>query len=150
MVTNVTTDTSVIIKGLIPPRRRKKDQLYETQLDLHLRSREIMSLIESGEYVNHIPLLALVETSCVVSRLTDDDESADLALSFVSQNSRLYSDADLLDRSIEIGKRTKASGFDVVFMACAEENGSILITDDRKMYERADDYGLYVKFLRDL
>jgi len=35
-------------------------------------------------------------------------------------------------------------------MACAEENGSILITDDRKMYERADDYGLYVKFLRDL
>ena len=65
-------------------------------------------------------MLALVETSCVASRLTDDDESADLALSFVSQNSRLYSDADLLDRSIEIGKRTKASGFDVVFMACAE------------------------------
>jgi predicted nucleic acid-binding protein len=50
----------------------------------------------------------------------------------VSQNSRVYSDVYLLERSIEIGVRTKASGFDVVFMACAEETGSMLITDDKK------------------
>lgn len=149
MAIRVTTDTSVMIKGLVPPRRRKKDQLYETQLSLHLRSREILSNIESGEYVNHIPMLALIEVACVVSRLSDE-ERADLALSFVSQNSRLYSDAYLLERSIEVGKRTMASGFDVVFMACAEETGSTLITDDRKMYKRANDYGLDVRFLRDL
>lgn len=149
MAIRVTTDTSVMIKGLVPPRRRKKDQLYETQLGLHLRSREILSKIESGEYINHIPMLALIETACVVSRLSDE-ERADLALSFVSQNSRLYSDAYLLERSIEVGKRTMASGFDVVFMACAEETGSTLITDDRKMYERANDYGMDVRFLREL
>lgn len=147
MAIRVTTDTSVMIKGLVPPRRRKRDQLYEIQLDLHLRSREILSKIESGEYINHIPMIALIETACVVSRLSDEDR-ADLALSFVSQNSKLYSDAYLLERSIEVGKRTKASGFDVVFMACAEETGSTLITDDRKMYEKANDYGLDVRPLR--
>lgn len=149
MDTRVTIDTSVIVKGLVPPRRRKRDQLFESQLELHLRCREILLKTESGEYINNIPLLALIETACVVSRLSDE-KRADLALSFVSQNSRVYSDVYLLERSIEIGLRTKASGFDVVFMACAEETGSMLITDDRKMYERANDYGLDVRFLRDL
>ncbi len=46
--------------------------------------------------------------------------------------------------------RTKASGFDVVFMSCAEVTGSILITDDKGMYEKAIDYGLEAKFLREL
>jgi len=34
---------------------------------------------------------------------------------------------------MEIGMRTKASGFDVVFMSCVEVTGSILITDDKGM-----------------
>jgi rRNA-processing protein FCF1 len=38
----------------------------------------------------------------------------------------------------------------VVFMACAEETGSILITDDRKMHDRANDNGLDVIFMRDV
>ncbi len=74
----------------------------------------------------------------------------ELALSFVSQNSELYSDAYLLEKAIEIGMRTKASGFDVVFMSCAEVTGSILMTDDKGMYEKARVYGLDAKFLRDL
>ena len=95
-------------------------------------------------------MIALIETVCVVARLTNDDESVELALSFVSQNSELYSDAYLLEKAIEIGMRTKASGFDVVFMSCTEVTGSILITDDKGMYEKAIDYGLEAKFLREL
>jgi predicted nucleic acid-binding protein len=60
----------------------------------------------------------------------------ELALSFVSQNSELYSDAYLLEKAIEIGRITKASGFDVVFMSCAEVTSSILITDDKGMYKK--------------
>jgi len=148
MVISVTLDTSVIVKALVPPRRRKRDELYEAQLDLHLRSREFFLKIESGEYSNHIPIIALIETACVVSRLSDEAR-ADLALDFLSRNSRFYSDGYLLERSIEIGIETKASGFDVLFMACAEKTNSKLITDDRKMQERANDYGLDVIFLRD-
>jgi len=33
---------------------------------------------------------------------------------------KLYDTADLLERSIEIGIASKASGFDVIFMACAD------------------------------
>lgn len=150
MVIDITTDTSVLIKGLVPPRRRTKDQLYETYLNIHLISKEILLKIEAANYVNHVPLIALIETACVVSRLTNDSESINLALSFVSQNSRMYADAYLLEKSIEIGTKTKASGFDVIFMACAEVCGSILITDDRKMFEKAIEYGLEAKLLRDL
>jgi predicted nucleic acid-binding protein len=149
MTIRVTVDTSVMVKGLVPPRRRKKDELYEAQLNLHLRSRGILLKVESGEYSNHIPMLALIETACVVSRLSDEMR-ANLALDYLSENARFYSDAYLMERSIEIGIRTKASGFDVIFMACAAETGSTLITDDRKMFERANDYGLDVIYLRDI
>jgi predicted nucleic acid-binding protein len=53
-----------------------------------------------------------------------------------------------MPRSIEIGKENKASGFDVLFMACAEMNGSLLLTDNRKMFEKSSEYGLEVNFLR--
>ncbi len=94
-------------------------------------------------------MVALIETASVVSRLTDDAESVSQAISFVVENSRLYPDLHLLERSIEIGRITKASGFDVLFLACAEASGSVLLTDDRKMYERAVEYGLNAWFLRD-
>ena len=54
-----------------------------------------------------------------------------------------------LKRSIEIGIKTKASGFDVIFMACADMTGSLLITDDRKMYEKSIEFGLEATLLRE-
>ena len=47
MAIRVTVDTSVMVKALVPPRRRTQDELYEAQLDLHLRSREIFFLFRS-------------------------------------------------------------------------------------------------------
>jgi len=35
------------------------------------------------------------------------------------------------------------------FLTCAEFTNSILITDDRKQYEKAKGYGLRAEFLRD-
>ena len=149
-MSDVTTDTTLIVKGLIPPRRKKRDAIYDEYLNLHRKAKNILLKIERGDLQKHIPLIALIETVCVVARLTNNDESVELALSFVSQNSELYSDAYLLEKAIEIGMRTKASGFDVVFMSCAEVTGSILITDDKGMYEKAIDYGLEAIFLREL
>ena len=85
----------------------------------------------------------------LVSRLTNDSESALLSVSFVSSHAKMYDTADLLERSIEIGIETKASGFDVIFMACADVTGSLLITDDRKMYERSRESGIDTTLLRD-
>ena len=56
MTIKVTTDTSVLVKGLVPPRRRVKDRLFTEQLNLHLRSSEILKKVEHGEYSNHVPL----------------------------------------------------------------------------------------------
>lgn len=71
MSTRVTADTSVMVKGLVPPRRRKRDQLYEVQLGLHLRSKEILSKIESGEYINHIPLGRCTKGQMILASMSD-------------------------------------------------------------------------------
>jgi predicted nucleic acid-binding protein len=145
----VTTDTTVLVRGLVPPRRKRHDVIFEEYIRLYTSASEVLRRIEQGEYQNHIPLLALIETACVVSRLTNDPESASLSVSFVSSHAKLYDTADLLERSIEIGIASKASGFDVIFMACADVTGSLLITDDRKMYERARESGIDTTLLRE-
>jgi predicted nucleic acid-binding protein len=145
----VTTDTTVLVRGLVLPRRKRQDAISDEYIRIHTSASNVLRRIETGEYQNHIPLLALIETACVVSRLTNDPESALLTVSFVSSHAKMYDTADLLERSIEIGIETKASGFDVIFMACADVTGSLLITDDRKMYERSREAGIDTTLLRD-
>ena len=140
MPTNITCDTTVIIKGFVPPKRRKHDEIYQEQLRLHNIAKEILRKIELGEYKLCIPLIAFIETACVISRLTNDEESVKLALSFLWQYAHAYPDMILFDKAINIGIKTKASGFDVLFLACAEFTNSTLITDDKKQFEKAKKY----------
>ena len=149
MVIDITCDTTVIIKGFVPPRRKKHDEIYGEQLKLHNIARGILLGVEQGTYKLHIPLIAFVEVACVVSRLTNDEESVKLAISFLWQHAKPYPDMVLFERAIKIGIDTKASGFDVLFMACADITNSVLITDDRKQSEKAKEYGLDTKFMRD-
>ncbi len=148
MIYKVTTDTSVLIKGLIPPRRKNNDSILFDSIQIHKKAASILQKIESGEYKNHIPLIALIETACVVSRLTNDPSSASLAVSFVGNNAKMYDTAILLEKSIDVGIKTKASGFDVLFIACAEMTNSTLMTDDKKMFEKACEIGVDAIFLR--
>nr|QNO48045.1 hypothetical protein IDMEPGOH_00001 [Methanosarcinales archaeon ANME-2c ERB4] len=55
----------------------------------------------------------------------------------------------LFERAIKIGMETKANGFDVLFMACADITNSVLITDDQKQSEKAKEYGVDTEFMRD-
>jgi hypothetical protein len=50
---DVTADTTVIVKGLIQPRRKKSDTIYEEYLNLHRKAKNILLKIESGIYKNH-------------------------------------------------------------------------------------------------
>jgi len=132
MPTNITCDTTVIVEGFVPPKREKHDEIYNEQLRSHNKAKEILRKVELGEYELHIPLIAFVEIACVISRLTNDEESVKLAISFLGQYAHAYPDMILFDKAIEIGTKTKASGFDVLFLTCAEFTNSILITDDKK------------------
>ena len=63
MGSRVTTDTTVLVRGLIPPRRKRRDSLTEEYLRLHTSALEVLRRIEQGKYQNHIPLIALIETA---------------------------------------------------------------------------------------
>ena len=42
MPTNITCDTMVIVKGFVPPKRKKHDKIYQEQLRLHNKAKEIL------------------------------------------------------------------------------------------------------------
>jgi len=148
--TDVVLDTSVIVKGILPPLRRKRDDIYRRQFLLHKSAKELLRKAQAGEFTLHEPLIALVETSTVLWRLSKSERIADIGVEFLETYSLFYSDAYLLGDAIRIGRATGASGFDVLFLACAKKANAKLITDDKKMYEKALEAGIKAELLRKL
>ena len=146
----VTLDTTVLAKGIIPPRRRKKDYVYEEQFRLHTIAKAVIREVENKESVMHIPSAAIVEIAAVGARLTGKEERGVQASAFVNEHGNIIYDIDLLEEAVKIASKTKTSGFDSVFIACAKTTNSILITDDRKMHDAAIKVGVKSKLLRDM
>src|SRR3989338_3618662 len=147
---NITLDTTVLAKGLIPPRRRKRDALYEEQFRLHTIAKSMIGEVENKKSVLHIPSVAVVEIAAVGARLTGEEERGIEVSDFVKEYGNIIHDVDFLDKSISIASSTKISGFDSIFIACAQLTGSLLITDDRKMFDAAVNIGISAKLLRNM
>ncbi|WP_297489655.1 type II toxin-antitoxin system VapC family toxin [Thermococcus sp.] len=150
MTTDLVLDTSVFVKGFVPPKRKKRDEVYYSRLALHRKAKSILNEVAMGEILLHEPVVMLVETASVVSRLSSSPALPRLAVSFITEHSLLYSDVYLLETAIDIGITTKASGFDVLFLACAKKANAKLITDDKKMYEKAVKAGIKAELLREI
>ena len=63
-------DTSVIIKGLIKPRRKKADNIRIEQFKAYKTASAIIDDIYEGTVDLYIPVVAVIEIAAVASRLT--------------------------------------------------------------------------------
>lgn len=147
----VTLDTTVIVKALVEPRRAKDDSILKEQTRLHKLALSFVTNIQEGKDHLYIPSIALVETASVISRLTGSEnlgkDSADFVIGLA--HSILY-DVELLDVAVAIATHTKASGFDVIFLACCKLTNSTLVTDDIRMHRAARSVGIPSQLLREL
>ncbi|ODS42860.1 MAG: hypothetical protein MSIBF_06220 [Candidatus Altiarchaeales archaeon IMC4] len=147
---NVTLDTTVLAKGIIPPRRRKNDPIYAEQFRLYTVAKSIIREVETGLAVMNIPSVAIVEIAAVGARLTGKEGRGILASEYVRNYGHILHDVYLLDDAVRIAAKTKISGFDSVFIACARITDSTLITDDKGMYDAALKAGIRAKLLRNI
>ena len=70
----LTLDTSVLAKGIIPPRRRKKDPIYAEQFRLYSLAKSIIQDVENSVSVMNVPSVALIEIAAVAARLTGKED----------------------------------------------------------------------------
>lgn len=144
-------DANVIVKGLVEPRRKKEDELFEREMRLHKKAKEYLLGVEAGQIEMMIPSIALIEVACVVSRLTGDDELARDAVNFLLWGARkIFFDSETLDAAINTGIKTKASGFDTVYLVVLEMADAVLITDDLKLHNLAKRMELKSELLREI
>ncbi len=54
MISDVTTDTSILIKGLVTPRRKVNDALFDESVLIRENALTILEKIETRKYHNHI------------------------------------------------------------------------------------------------
>lgn len=129
-------DTSVMVKGLIEPRRKKQDPLLSEQVRVYEVASSIMDRVYNKEISLVIPTLAIIEVASVSSRLTGIKsigiETAEFIESIATQ---IIDEREILQECIDIAATTKISGFDSVFIACAKVTDSTLITDDKRMFD---------------
>lgn len=144
-------DTTFIVKGLVEPRRKKQDEELENQLKLHNKAKEYLEKLERNEIQMIIPSIALIETASVVSRLTNDSILSKDAVNFLWENSEeILFDFETLETAIQTGIKTKASGFDNLYLAVMKLTTAILLTDDSKLHELAKENGFESRLLREM
>ncbi len=144
-------DTTIIVKGIVSPRRKKKDQLYEQQLQVHSIASSLLEKVEKGKLKLIIPSIALVETAAVVSRLTNDKTVSEEAVQFIRTIAKkIVYDYEFLEKAISVGIGSKTSGFDVVFLTCSKLYDCPLVTDDQRLYKVAKEKGYNVISLQEI
>ncbi len=144
-------DTTFIVKGLVEPRRKKRDEILGQQLKLHNKAKEYLEKVEREEIQMIIPSVALIETASVVSRLTNDNNLSVDAVNFLSENAEeILFDFETLDAAIRTGIETKASGFDTLYITVLKLTNVILLTDDSKLQNIAKEKGFQSKLLREM
>lgn len=147
---NKTLDTTAIIKGILEPRRKKKDAIFEEQMRIYRIASSIMDDIYGGKDELFIPTISVVEIAAVTSRLTGDKNTGSETAAFIRSISSIVNEAVILDDAVSIAAETKISGFDSIFIACAKATNSILVTDDKKMHEAALKAGVSSRLLREM
>jgi len=84
----------------------------------------------------------LIETSAVVSRMTNNKKRGINATDTVSKCSQvIYLDSEFSDYCIENSAKTKISGFDAVVLSTGMLYDSTLITNDRRFHNNITRYG---------
>ena len=146
-----TIDTSFVVKGLVPPRRKRQDEMLEQQQKMYRCARSYIDKIRDKEIEIYIPAIALVETGIVVSRITNSEEDSRKAISFLRRNAtNIFYDHEILEQAISLGIKTKASGYDTIFLTVAKVSGSELLTDDSLQHKVALSRGIISHLLRDM
>ena len=149
-MSSITLDTTVLAKAIVPPRRWKQDAIYKEQFRLHTIAKSITGKVESKQDIMNIPSIAIIEIAAVAARLTGKEERGIQASVYVKGQGSIIYDLYLLDEAVRIAAKTKISGFDAIFIACAKSTNSTLITDDKKMYEAALKVSIKAKLLRNI
>lgn len=149
-MSGITLDTTVLAKGIIPPRRRKKDAIYEEEFRLYTIAKSIVTKVENKESIMNIHSVAIVEIAAVGARLTGKEERGIEASAYVKKHGNIIYEINILNEAVKVASQTKISGFDALFIACAKSTNSTLVTDDRKMYDAALKIGIKAQLLRDM
>ena len=80
-------DSSVLIKALVPPRKRKEDDNYRQRMLLHTRALNIFEDVVHKKISMCIPSVVLIEVGAVVSRITNNENDAKEAVAKVRMHS---------------------------------------------------------------
>lgn len=150
-MTDLILDTTVIAKGIFPPRRTKEDEIYEQRMELHRKARTVLEEIEGeDEPSTAVPTAALIETAAVGARLTGKKDRGLEATEWIRAHLTTIYDYQVLDQAIDVAADTRASGFDSLFITCARANDCRLVTDDKGMHEAAENAGIESRLLRNM
>ena len=150
-VVKYTIDASFAVKGLVPPRRKKQDNMLEKQQKMYELARSYLDKVRNEYAVMYIPAVALIETATVISRITNSEDDSRKAISFFRKNAaHVFYEHEILEEAISFGIETKGSGYDTIFLTIAEVTQSELLTDDSLQHKIALSRGIVSHLLRDM
>ena len=143
----IVADASFIIDALVVPRRRKRDETYQRQLERHRRSKELLSFFLEEGFQIYMPFLGLVEISSLLVRKLGKKANVEAVLDFLEEYFLVVSEDELRDALLKIAKETGSRAADAYYISLAKMKGAVLVTADRRMAEVSRELGAKVVLL---
>jgi predicted nucleic acid-binding protein len=104
---------------------------------LHKKADTLYTDMLKGKYVVIIPSVIVAEVCAVISRLTNtEEEGIKVAREIQRYCVVIYESALTFDELLPIVAKVKGSGIDSILAAIAIKEKTLLITNDRRLYNR--------------
>ena len=145
----VVLDSSVIVKAVLKPGRWLPREVYEREVNTHIKAKALIKLLDKYGVRVLIPYPVVVEVAAVIARLAGRElaERVVESLKATRQYTIIYEE-EHRDKALEVALATGSSGFDAYVIALAKSRNALLITDDEAMSIHASNLGVRSVLLR--
>ena len=146
-------DANVFVYANITGEKIKNGEKREEWMQLHKKADILYTEVLKGRHEVIIPSVIVAEVCAVISRMTNSEEEGIKAAKEIQQYCVVvYESEPIFEELLPLIARVKGTGIDSILAAVAIKEGSLLITNDRKLHSRlkSSSPGIDLKLLADM
>ena len=135
----ISLDANIFVYANISGEKIKNRKKREEWIQLHKKADILYTDMLKGKHIVIIPSVIVAEVCAVISRMTNSEEEGMKAANEIQQCCIvIFESASIFEELLPHIAKVKGSGIDSILAAVAIKEGTTLVTNDRKLFNRLE------------